>query len=81
MGVSASIRELLAGTLAELGIPVPADILQTTLMKDYFFVGHKFCYCGGYAIVRAGGSTVEFYNELGTLLKTVAIDIEKDAAA
>ena len=77
-----SIPDLVAATLAELGLPTPADLIQTMLMHDGFFVGWKFRYDGGHAIMRAGGSTIEFYDANGTLLKTVGTEIpEKGAAA
>jgi hypothetical protein len=75
-----SIHDLLAATLTALGLPVPSDIIQTMLLKDRYFVGHKFLCGGGYAIMPADGRTAEFYDEQGTLLKTVAVDAAKDAA-
>jgi len=42
------------------------------LMHDGYFVGWKFRYDGGYAILRAGADKIEFYDEQGTPLKTVA---------
>ena len=52
------------------------------LMHDSFFVGWKYRYDGGYAIWVPGGSTIEFYDANGTLLKTVGTEIpEKGAAA
>ncbi len=65
-----SIQERVAATLAELGLPAPTSFIQTILMKDGYFVGHKLRYDGGYAILRAG--TIEFYDGQGRLLKTDA---------
>ena len=76
-----SIPDLVAATLTELGLPTPANIIQTMLMKDRFFIGWKFRYDGGYAIWVPGGSTVEFYDEDGTLMKTAAARAETGAAA
>ena len=76
-----SIQERVAATLGELGLPAPANVLQTMLMKDSYFVGWRFHYDGGYAIWWAGDDTLELYDEQGTLLKTVALDDEKGAAA
>ena len=76
-----SIQDLVAATLAELGLLAPTNLIQTMLMKDRYFVGWKFRYDGGHAIRWAGGDTLEFYDECGTLLKTVAIGEEKGAAA
>ena len=75
-----SIHKLMAATLSELGVPAPADTIQTTLMYDGYFVGWK-CRCdGGYVIFRVGGGTIEFYDEQGTLLKTVAVGTDREAA-
>ena len=63
MDKSKSIHEALAATLSELGLPAPADIIQTMLMKDGYFVGYKFRYDGGSAILQAGGNTIEFFDE------------------
>ena len=76
-----SIPDLVAATLAELGLPTPANIIQTMLMKDRFFVGWKFRYDGGYSIWVPGGSTIEFYNKDGNLLKAVSIGISGKVAA
>jgi hypothetical protein len=73
--------DLLAATLTELGLPAPTSVIQTMLMHDGYFVGHKFRYDGGYAIMRAGGGTVDLYDEQGTVLKTVAVETENGAAA
>ena len=49
-------------------------------MYDGYFVGWKCRYDGGYAIFRVGGGTIEFYDEQGTLLKTVAVGTDREAA-
>jgi hypothetical protein len=77
----ASIHELLAATLTELGLPAATNVIQTMLLHDGYFVGHKFRYDGGYAIMRAGGGTIDLYDEQGTLLRAVAVETEKGAAA
>ena len=81
MDLSISIHDLVAATLAELGIPAPSPIIQTLLMHDSYVVGHKLRYDGGHAILWADGNTIEFYNEKGNLLKTVAFEAGKGAAA
>ena len=65
----------------KLGVPAPATVIQTMLMKDGYFVGHKLRYDGGYAICLAGGNIIEFYDEQGTLLTTAALEAETVAAA
>ncbi len=79
--MDSSIHDLVAATLAELGLPAPTDFIQTMLMKDRYFVGWKFRYDGGYAVLRAGANTIEFYNEDGTLLKSVGLEAGKGVAA
>jgi hypothetical protein len=76
-----SIQERVAVTLAELGLPTPTNIIQTMLLKDGYFVGHKLRYDGGHAILLAGGSSIEFYDGEGKLLKTVVLESENGAAA
>ena len=76
-----STRELLAATLSELGLAVPTDFVQTMLMSDNYFGVWKFRYDGGYAILQAGGETIEFCDEEGELLKSVALKAEQKAAA
>jgi hypothetical protein len=67
-----SLHDLLATTLQELGRPAPANLIQTMLLKDRYFVGYKFRYEGGYAIMQADSGTVELYDEEGRLLKRKA---------
>ena len=76
-----SIHDLVAATLSELGLPAPANIIQTMLMNDGHFVGWKFRYDGGHAILQAEANSVELYDEQGTLLKTVSLEEERGAAA
>jgi len=60
-----SIPNLVAATLAELGLPAATNLIQTMLMHDGYFVGWKFRYDGGHAIWVPGGSTIELYDEQG----------------
>ena len=76
-----SIHDVLTATLSGLGLPAPANVIETFLLKNRYFVGQKFRYNGGYAVALADGSTVEFFDEQGTLLKTVALETENGAAA
>ena len=75
------ISETVAATLSELGLPSPTNMIQTLLMKERNFVGWKIRYDGGCAVLHAGGNTIQFYDEQGTVLKTVALKAEKGAAA
>ena len=81
MGAAASIHEIVSGTMARLGLPAPVTVIQTVLMKDGYFVGHKLRYDGGCAIYSAGGSTIEFYDERGELLTTVPLEAATGVAA
>lgn len=74
------IQKRIAAALQEFGLLVPDKIVQTMLLKDRFFVGWKFRYDGGHALQRAGSLDLELYDEHGSLLKTVALDQERDAA-
>jgi hypothetical protein len=76
-----SIPEFVAATLAELGLPAPTNMIQTMLTRDRYFAGWKFRYDGGYAVLPAGSDTIEFYDEQGTRLTTVALEDERGAAA
>jgi hypothetical protein len=76
-----SIHDLVVATLAALGLPAPTNFIQTMLMKDRYFVGWKFRYDGGCAILLAGGNTMGFYDGEGKLLKTVTLEVESGAAA
>jgi len=76
-----SVHDVVAATLTELGQPAPTNVIQTMLMKDGYFVGHKFRYDGGWAVMRGDSGTIDFYDDEGKLLKTVAVEAEKGAAA
>jgi hypothetical protein len=69
-----SIHDVLVTTLAELGLPVPTNVIQTMLIKDRYFAGWKFRYEGGFATLQAGGTTMEFCDERGTVLKSVGVE-------
>ena len=74
------IHDLLAATLSELRLPTPTNVFQTMLMKNNHFIGHRFHFDGGFAILWADGNTIELYDELGKLLKTVGLKVEREAA-
>jgi hypothetical protein len=75
-----SIHDFVASTLAEMGLPAPANFIQTMLGGGHF-VGWKFRYDDGHAIWWAGDDTMEFFDGQGTLLKTVVLDAGRGAAA
>ncbi len=76
-----SIQDLVVDTLIELGMRAPSDFIQTMLMKDRYFVGHKVRYDGGYAVLLAGGNSLDLYDDHGKLLKVVSLGSESGAAA
>ncbi len=78
--MSESISDLVPATLSQLGLPVPSDVIHTMLIRDCRFVGYKLSYDGGYAVWESGGNTLEFYNQEGKLLTTVALETWKGAA-
>jgi hypothetical protein len=80
MDLSASIHDFVATILAELGLPAPANIIQTMLMHDGYFVGWKFRYDGGFVVLHTNGNAIELYDEQGTPLKTVTLGTEQEAA-
>jgi hypothetical protein len=75
-----AIQNLVAATLTELGLPTPINLIQTMLMRDGYFFGHKFRYDGGHAILQADGNTIDFYDEKGMLLNAIMLETEREAA-
>jgi hypothetical protein len=75
------IPERVATTLSELGLPSPTNLIQTMLMHDGYFVGWKFRYDGGCAILHIGGNSIELFDEQGVLLKSVVVEAAKAEAA
>ena len=75
-----SIPERVAATLSDLGLPAPANIIQTMLMHDGYFVGWKFRYDGSYAVLSTDSGTMELYDEQGKPLKTVVLEAKREAA-
>ncbi len=81
MDLMASIYDLVAATLTEMGRSTPSSIILTVLIRDGHFVGHKLRYEDGHATCLAGGRTIEFYDEKGNLLTTVTYDNGRGVAA
>jgi hypothetical protein len=76
-----SISDLVAATLTQLGLPIQTCTMLTMLVRDRRFAGYRFTYDGGYAILHAGGNTHAFYDDEGTMLKTLSVESENGAAA
>jgi len=72
--------ELLARTFRELG--ATGSVARTLLLHDRRFVGQRFR-CGGFqAVLPAGRDKIDFYDQVGVLLKTVSLEeTEKKEAA
>ena len=81
MGQGRSIQDAVAATLTEMGVPT-ASMVHTILLRDCYFIGHKFRFDGGCAIGLAETNAVQVYDDSRKLLKTVAFQSdEKEAAA
>jgi len=63
------MHQILSENFAELGAAGP--MVRTLLLRDREYVGQRFR-CGGFqAVLLAGSGAISFYDEGGTLLKTV----------
>jgi hypothetical protein len=74
-----SIRERVAASLTQAGLPIPDDFVSTLLLRERRFIGYKFAYDGGYAILRADSDAVELHSVEGGLLRS--IPMAKESAA
>ena len=78
--MNGQIHDRLAATLTEMGVRVAP--MWTALIKKGYFVGHKYRFDGGYAILLAGKNVIEVYDDAGSLLKTVSLEeTDKKSAA
>jgi hypothetical protein len=76
-----AIHDTVAATLAEMGLPVDHS-MRTILIRDGYFVGHKYHFDDGWATWQAQTNTVEVYDGNGKLLRTVAMEtINEETAA
>ena len=71
--MSKSISDFVAATLTKLGLPVQTCIMLTMLVRDRRFAGYRFSYDGGCAILRAGGNTLDLYDNSGQVAEDVVI--------
>ncbi len=68
------IQDMVAITLAELGLNLdPALLLRTILIQDGQFVGHKFRFDGGIAVWLAERNVIEVYDDRGKLRTCVQL--------
>jgi len=76
------LQDLVKHALNEMGIPTPSTLMHVLALREGRLVAEKFHYDRGYAIWAVGSDVVEFYDQDGKLLKTVAIALaEKGEAA
>jgi hypothetical protein len=80
MGQGRSIQDSVATILTEMGVPTAA-LVHTILLREKFFVGHKFRFDGGYAICWAEKNLIEVFGDDGKLLKQVVIKVDEREAA
>ena len=74
------ISQLLAQTFSELG--ATGSVVRSFLLRDRQYVGQRFRCDGFQAVLLAGGGEISFYDEGGTLLRTVRLeDTDKKSAA
>ena len=73
MSESSYIHDLVVEILEKHGIPVSESPIPTLLVKGGCFIGHKYRFCGGYAIWHVGGNTLEFYDDDGKLFTLAAV--------
>ena len=78
-----TIHDAVTAVLAEIGFcSTPTALLRTVLIRDGYFVGHKYRFDGGWATWLAKTNVIEVYDDDGKLLKTVAVETtEKGSAA
>jgi hypothetical protein len=70
-----SIHDLVTATLREMGIvPAPGTLQQTFALGEGRLVAEKFRYDGGYAVWVVGRGSVDFYDEDGSLLRSVGVE-------
>jgi hypothetical protein len=72
------VHDTVVATLTELGLPAQSDCIQTMLIRNRRFAGHKFSYDEGYAVLRCGGQTLELYDNGHKLLKKVSVGTENE---
>jgi hypothetical protein len=80
MNPAKSIHDLVAALLQEMGLG-DAPAFHTILLRDRYFVGHKYHFDGGYAVWLAEENRIEVFDDEGTLLRTVASNTGGDEAA
>jgi hypothetical protein len=66
--------------LSEMGSCVAP--MRTILIQKGYFIGHKYCFDGGYAVSLIEKNVIEIYDDEGEVLKTVSLEeTGKESAA
>ena len=60
-----SIYDLVVATFSRLEMPAPTDVWESFLVKDGFFIGHKFHCEGGYAVWARVAVRSSFMTRMG----------------
>jgi hypothetical protein len=69
-----TIHDIVAATLRSMGLcQDPSSLIRTILLRDRYFVGHKYRFDGGWATWLVQTNVIEVYDDHGNLLKTVAL--------
>jgi hypothetical protein len=72
--MDATLHDLVLATLAEMGLASTLEsLIRTILLRDRYFVGHKYRFDSGYAVWVAETNVIEVYNDEGKLLKSVLL--------
>lgn len=68
-----SIYQRVISGFEELGASDPLSLTHRILLRERFFLGHRFACEGFEAICDAEDGILEFYSQDGVLLKTVSL--------
>lgn len=79
-GPARSIPDVVADTLAEVGIAADS-LVRTFVIQDGYYFGEKYAFDGGHVIWLANCNVVKVYTDNGTLLKMAVVEDETDTAA
>lgn len=76
-----ALQDLMVAGFAELGLSAPDRLHRTFLLRNMAYAGQRFC-CGGWqAVWLLGGDSVDFYDEEGSLVKTLPLTGEENGRA
>jgi hypothetical protein len=82
MDARTTLHDLVFATLAEMDLASTQEsLIRTILLRDGFFVGHKYRFDSGYAVWVAETNVIEVYDDEGKLLKTVPLGSSRGGEA